>query len=266
MVAQSLTDRFTSNVFVGDDQTLHGTNREKLNRRKASAGMDTPALNIAASKMRAIDMTSSAAVTAIDLNFLLNISRKLHGPLQQITAPLEMLQSTDDRLSERERKQLYSLIGLHTSQILDLVNQLLQTRQIPVPAEPVTTPQAASTAFSAPGTTPTGRRCSNYDTELLEKLYKIMEENLEETGFNVHKMCSMMHLSHMHLIRKVKQLTGKKPIDLLKSYRLKRAKELLSKNNLSVAEVAYKIGYDMPNSFSRAFRKEFGISPSEYID
>jgi AraC-like DNA-binding protein len=72
-------------------------------------------------------------------------------------------------------------------------------------------------------------------------------------------------MSHMHFIRKVKQLTGKKPIDLLKSYRLKRAKDLLGQNNLTVAEIAYKIGYDMPNSFSRAFKKEFGISPSAYV-
>lgn len=107
---------------------------------------------------------------------------------------------------------------------------------------------------------------TSFDEEFLKKLTTMMEENLEETEFNVNKMCEMLHLSHMHFIRKVKQLTGQKPIDLLKSFRLKRAKDLLKQNKLTVSEIAYKVGYDLPNSFSRAFKKEFGISPTEYVE
>lgn len=103
------------------------------------------------------------------------------------------------------------------------------------------------------------------DEELLQKIVDIMEEHLEDTDFNVNQMCKMVHLSHMHFIRKVKQLTGKKPIDLLKSFRLKRAKDLLRQNKLSISEIAYKVGYDLPNSFSRAFKKEFGMSPKEFV-
>ncbi|MCB0629651.1 MAG: response regulator [Saprospiraceae bacterium] len=103
------------------------------------------------------------------------------------------------------------------------------------------------------------------DEELLQKIVAIMEEHLEDTNFNVNQMCKMVHLSHMHFIRKVKQLTGKKPIDLLKSFRLKRAKDLLLQNNISISEIAYKVGYDLPNSFSRAFKKEFGMSPKEFV-
>lgn len=104
------------------------------------------------------------------------------------------------------------------------------------------------------------------DEELLQKIVEIMEENLEDTDFNVNQMCKMVHLSHMHFIRKVKQLTGKKPIDLLKSFRLKRAKDLLLQNKLTISEIAYKVGYDLPNSFSRAFKKEFGVSPKEFMN
>ncbi len=103
------------------------------------------------------------------------------------------------------------------------------------------------------------------DEELLNRIVEIMEENMSDSGFNVNKMCEMVHLSHMHFIRKVKQLTGKKPIDLLKSYRLKRAKDLLKQNKTNISEIAYMVGYDLPNSFSRAFKKEYGYSPSEYI-
>lgn len=102
------------------------------------------------------------------------------------------------------------------------------------------------------------------DEELLKKSISIMEENMENSDFNVNQMCKMVHLSHMHFIRKIKQLTGKKPVDLLKSYRLKRAKDLLSQNDVNISDIAYKVGYDLPNSFSRAFKKEFGMSPKEF--
>lgn len=104
------------------------------------------------------------------------------------------------------------------------------------------------------------------DESLLRHLTEIMESHIADANFNVNKMCEMVHLSHMHFIRKVKQLTGKKPIDLLKSFRLQRAKELLKQNKLNVAEIAYMVGYDLPNSFSRAFKKEFGLTPSEYLE
>jgi DNA-binding response OmpR family regulator len=113
--------------------------------------------------------------------------------------------------------------------------------------------------------TPQKIKLPSPDEELLQKIVEIMEEHLEDTNFNVNQMCKMVHLSHMHFIRKVKQLTGKKPIDLLKSFRLKRAKDLLAQNNISISEVAYKVGYDLPNSFSRAFKKEFGMSPKEFV-
>ncbi|MFK7775870.1 MAG: helix-turn-helix domain-containing protein, partial [Saprospiraceae bacterium] len=67
-------------------------------------------------------------------------------------------------------------------------------------------------------------------------------------------------------IRKVKQLTGKRPIDLLKTFRMKRAKDLLSQNKMTISEVAYSVGFEMPSSFSRAFKKEFGKSPTAFLE
>lgn len=104
------------------------------------------------------------------------------------------------------------------------------------------------------------------DEIFLNKLVELINENLSETEFNVETMCKSMHLSHMHFIRKVKQLTGKKPIDLLKSFRMKKARDLLAQNKLTIAEVAYKVGFDLPNSFSRAFKKEFKQTPTEFVN
>lgn len=214
-----------------------------------------------------IRMTSSQPL----LPSLSNISHELRSPLAQISAPLELLKNSDGTLSESERKHLYGIIGLQTSRMLELVEQLLLTHPnacVQVLGEcthDTAVLESEGNASSTSTITPKRRRCTSDDDGLLDKLFRLIEDNLEETDFNVHKMCRMVHMSHMHFIRKVKQLTGKKPIDLLKSFRLKRAQELLRENKLTVAEIAYRVGYDMPNSFSRAFKKEFGICPSEYM-
>ena len=104
------------------------------------------------------------------------------------------------------------------------------------------------------------------DEELLEKLIALMQENIDNSDFNVNSMCESVNLSHMHFIRKVKQLTGKRPVELLRSFRMKRAKDLLSNGKMNIAEVAYSVGFDIPGSFSRAFKKEFGQSPSTFLE
>ncbi|MCB9283833.1 MAG: response regulator [Lewinellaceae bacterium] len=113
--------------------------------------------------------------------------------------------------------------------------------------------------------TPKEEIITSPDEEFLQKLVELMNENLSEAEFNVETMCKSMHLSHMHFIRKIKQLTGKKPVDLLKSFRMKKAKDLLAQQKLTIAEVAYKVGFDLPNSFSRSFKKEFNVTPTEFV-
>ena len=107
-------------------------------------------------------------------------------------------------------------------------------------------------------------KVTSADEEFMDKLSSLMEEYVSDSQFDVSRMCEMTHMSHMHFIRKVKQLTGKKPIELLKSFRLSRAKQLLEQNKINVSEVGYMVGYDLPNSFTRAFKNEFGVSPTQF--
>jgi DNA-binding response OmpR family regulator len=114
--------------------------------------------------------------------------------------------------------------------------------------------------------TPKTEAISSPDEEFLQKLVDLMNDNLSEAEFNVEAMCQSMFLSHMHLIRKVKQLTGKKPVELLRSFRMKKAKDLLAQQKLTIAEVAYQVGFDLPNSFSRSFKKEFDLTPTQFLN
>jgi len=104
------------------------------------------------------------------------------------------------------------------------------------------------------------------DKEFLIKLVNLMEDHISDASFNVDKMAKMMFISRTHFIRKVKNLSGQKPLDLLKSYRLKRAKQLLEQKKISISEVAYLVGYENPSSFTRAFKTRFNQSPSKFVE
>jgi signal transduction histidine kinase/CheY-like chemotaxis protein/AraC-like DNA-binding protein/ligand-binding sensor domain-containing protein len=102
------------------------------------------------------------------------------------------------------------------------------------------------------------------DEKLLKGVMELIERNIAEPGFNIEDLCKNFYLSRSHFSRKIKQLTSFSPKELLDRYRLKRAAQLIRDNNITIAEVSYMVGFEHPNSLSRAFRKQFGVSPTEY--
>lgn len=98
-----------------------------------------------------------------------------------------------------------------------------------------------------------------------ERLEKILEVNLIEPNFSIEKFASEMAMSRMQLHRKLKALTGQNPSDFLRSQRLKMAVVLLKKNKMPISEIGYAVGFNNPSYFSKAFKQEFGHSPSDYL-
>ena len=70
-------------------------------------------------------------------------------------------------------------------------------------------------------------------------------------------------MSESQLYRKLKAITNKSTAIFIRSVRLEKAKELLQSTNLTVSEIAYTTGFSNPNWFGKAFKEEFGKSPSE---
>jgi ligand-binding sensor domain-containing protein/signal transduction histidine kinase/CheY-like chemotaxis protein/AraC-like DNA-binding protein len=103
------------------------------------------------------------------------------------------------------------------------------------------------------------------DEKFLDKFMKIIEENMEDTDFNVSFVVDEIGMSQTVLYKKIKALTGLSIADFIKSVRLKRAAQLLGENKLRISEVAYRIGFNNRKYFSQEFRKQFGKSPSDYI-
>ena len=73
-------------------------------------------------------------------------------------------------------------------------------------------------------------------------------------------------MSQRQLLRKLRALTGETSHEMIWRLRLERAADLLRQKAASVKEVAYAVGFKYEASFSRSFRKVYGVSPSEYAD
>jgi len=71
-------------------------------------------------------------------------------------------------------------------------------------------------------------------------------------------------MSRSQIFRKVKALRDQSPTLFIRSIRLQKAKELLQTSKLSVAEIAYEVGFTTPSYFSTAFLEEFGKNPSDF--
>jgi AraC-like DNA-binding protein len=102
------------------------------------------------------------------------------------------------------------------------------------------------------------------DKRFLFKVKEVLEVNHATSDFSIEVFASEMAMSRMQLLRKIKGLTGQKPSDLLKHFRLQRATQLLKQEHASVSEVGYLVGFSTLAHFSRSFKALYGVSPSEY--
>lgn len=105
---------------------------------------------------------------------------------------------------------------------------------------------------------------TSLDEQFMTKALDIMEKQMGNPGFTVAEFSGQMGLSRMQLYNKLVALTGSTPLEFIRILRLKRAARLLTKGQLNVSEVAYKVGFNDPKYFSIQFKKEFKTSPSKY--
>lgn len=101
------------------------------------------------------------------------------------------------------------------------------------------------------------------DERFLKKVAAAIEENIDNEFFSVEDFAGAVAFSRSQLHRKLKALTGKSPNELIREFRLTRAKELLEKRHGNVSEVAVAVGYNSLSYFTRSFKDAFGILPSE---
>lgn len=103
------------------------------------------------------------------------------------------------------------------------------------------------------------------DEHFLEDLVRLVESNIGNPDFKIEQFAQELAVSRALLFIKIKALTNMTPKNFLKSFRLKRALQLLETEKLNVSEIAYAVGFKEPRYFSKVFQKEFGHSPSQFL-
>lgn len=106
---------------------------------------------------------------------------------------------------------------------------------------------------------------TSVDEKFLQQALEIVEKHLDDPAFSVEDFSRDMFMNRVTLYRKVQSLTGKSPLEFIRSIRMKRAAQLLEKSGMSVAEVAYEVGFNNPKHFTKFFKEEFALTPSQYI-
>lgn len=97
----------------------------------------------------------------------------------------------------------------------------------------------------------------------LTRFREFIEKNLSDSDLGVETIGAELGLSRVQLYRKIKALTGQSPVELLRTARLQKGRQLLERTDKTISEVAYEVGFTAPSYFTKCFKDEFGISPSD---
>lgn len=103
------------------------------------------------------------------------------------------------------------------------------------------------------------------DEAFLNSIHHFILQELENTELDVEHLSRHVNMSRVSLYRKIKAISDLTPHELIHVTRLKKAAELLAGRNLKIYEVAMMVGYKSQTHFGKNFIKQFGVSPSQYI-
>lgn len=104
------------------------------------------------------------------------------------------------------------------------------------------------------------------DVQLLEKIHQVIEENMDNSDFNIDTIASGIGLSRSAFFKKLKSLTGLAPVDLVKEIRLNKSIELIKNSDMSISEIAFAVGFKDSGYYSKCFRKKYDQTPREYMN
>lgn len=102
--------------------------------------------------------------------------------------------------------------------------------------------------------------------KLIQKIVLYIEDNLTDTQLSVETLSKHVGMSRSTLYSKLLELTGQTPVEFIRSVKLDKAAHLLETSELTIAEIAYSVGFSTPNYFAKSFKAKFNLLPSEYIN
>ena len=98
----------------------------------------------------------------------------------------------------------------------------------------------------------------------MQKSIDIITKHISDSSFSVEMFAEELAISRSGLQKKIHSLIGETPGDLIRRIRLNKAAELIKYKFGNISEIALEIGYNNPTHFSQAFKRQFGITPSQF--
>jgi signal transduction histidine kinase/CheY-like chemotaxis protein/streptogramin lyase len=103
------------------------------------------------------------------------------------------------------------------------------------------------------------------DKHITCQILHIVYQHMSDPKFNLEILACELGISQMSLYRKINGLFGQSPGDFVRTIRLKHGAKLLKNNSGNISEIAYEVGFSNPANFSSSFRRQFGMSPRDYL-
>lgn len=115
-------------------------------------------------------------------------------------------------------------------------------------------------------TPPTTLEMSPNDRKFMDKLIELMEQNMDNGELVVDDLVRELAVSRSVFFKKLKTLTGLAPIEFIKEMRIKRATQLIEIGEFNMTQISYMVGINDPRYFSKCFKAQVGMTPTEYRD
>jgi AraC-like DNA-binding protein len=104
------------------------------------------------------------------------------------------------------------------------------------------------------------------DSVFLERVVRCINDNIKNNKYTIEDLADDVGVSRTHLHRQIKRITGVPSSEFLKNVRLEQAASYIKEGKISVAQVAYAVGFNSQSHFSTQFKKYFGVTPKDYTE
>jgi ABC-type sugar transport system substrate-binding protein len=145
-------------------------------------------------------------------------------------------------------------VAMQRERVIDTLWNIPREELPAEPEQPEETPEAEEESQTTESTVA---------SRFLARFKEVVEARMSDSDVSVEDLAADMNLSRVQLYRKVKAVTDSSPVEILRTARLKRAYQLLVTTDKNISEVAYDVGFTAPSYFTKCFKDEFGISPSD---
>src|SRR5699024_4991737 len=120
--------------------------------------------------------------------------------------------------------------------------------------------------FSAISEVDENSNTTSLDKEFIQKAIDYITKNIEDPNIEVESLASHLNLSRSQVYRKIKALSGQTANEFIRNIRLHKAKAMLISGNTNISEVSYAVGFSSSSYFTKCFKAQFGIVPTQLIE